>query len=225
MARSISSASASQDWLSRATTKLEKSIFRTVDYKYKNKLSSLYAIIKRLEDEANSTQNELFDKTARIVELEKMLAPYTNPMVTLKNLEKEVFRVLPTIEKIAIEEGKKRKFDEEKEINEIILLRDAPASKILKVEPAPRSVLPLPLPSTKPISTKIKKKRARSTSPTPKFSFTTLTEEEKRIFAKRNQVHSPQPQPQPTPLVNRRPAGNWKKRKKNKEEWEKEGNL
>jgi len=110
---------------------------------------------------------------------------------------------------------KKRKFEEVKEISEIVFLRDAPVSKILKVGPAPRPALPLPL-SIKP--TKPKKKRARSISPTPeKFSFLkSFTSEEKKLIGNQNQIqsHSPQPQPQPSPLVNRRPAGNWKKRKK-----------
>jgi len=107
MARS-SSVGASQDWLLRATAKLEKSIFRRVEHKYKKKFSDLYVIMRRLEDEANSTQNELLDKDARIAELENLLAPYTNPKVTLKNLEKEVFRVIPAIERTVIEEGKKK---------------------------------------------------------------------------------------------------------------------
>jgi len=105
---SLPSVGVSQDWLLRATAKLEKSIFRRVEHKYKKKFSDLYVIIKRLEDESNSTQNELFDKDARIVELENLLAPYTNPKVTLKNLEKEVFRVIPAIERAANEEGKKK---------------------------------------------------------------------------------------------------------------------
>jgi len=107
MARS-SSVGASPDWLLRATAKLEKSIFRRVEHKYKKKFSELYDIIRKLEDEANLTENALFDKNARIVELENLLAPYANPKVTLKNLEKEVYRVKPTIEKSANEEGKKK---------------------------------------------------------------------------------------------------------------------
>jgi len=225
MARS-SSVGASPDWLLRATAKLEKSIFRRVEHKYKKKFSDLYDIIRRLEDEANSTDNDLFDSKARIVELENLLALYTNPTVTLKNLEKEVYRVKPTIEKFANEEGKKRKFEEPtKEISEIIFFRDSPASKILKVGPAPRPAIPLPLPSIKTTKPNPEKKRARSISPTPKFSFKNFTNEKKN-FTSRNQSHSPQPQPPPTPLLNRRPAGNWKKRKKDKEEKEKEkGNL
>jgi len=192
----------------------------------KKKFSELYDIIRKLEDEANLTENALFDKNARIVELENLLAPYANPKVTLKNLEKEVYRVKPTIDKSANEEGKKRKFEEVKEISEVIFLRDSPASKILKVGPAPRPALPLPLPSIKPTKPIPEKKRARSISPTPKFSFKTFTKEEKILFASRNVSHSPQPQAPPTPLVNRRPAGNWKKRKKEKEFLEKEkGNL
>jgi len=156
---SISSSGASQDWLLRATAKLQKSIFRTVNYKY-NIISDLYSKIKVLEDDANTVDNELQRKNERIIELEKLLLPYLNPVATVKNLEQEVFRVIPTIEKNAKEDLKKRKFDELKDIE---VLKDAPDSKILKVGPAPRSILPPPV---------IPKKKAticdRSTSPSLK---------------------------------------------------------
>jgi len=158
----------------------------------KKKFSDLYDIIRRLEDEANSTDNDLFDSKARIVELENLLALYTNPTVTLKNLEKEVYRVKPTIEKFANEEGKKRKFEEPtKEISEIIFFRDSPASKILKVGPAPRPAIPLPLPSIKTTKPNPEKKRARSISPTPKFSFKNFTNEKKKFYKSKSKSFTP----------------------------------
>jgi len=74
--------------------------------------------------------------------LEKKLAPFENPEVSIKNVEREFYRVIPITEKIVLEENKKRKFDEVIEIEEIKILRDSPASKILKVGPAPQHILP-----------------------------------------------------------------------------------
>jgi len=106
MARN-SPSGASGDWLLRATAKLQKSIFRSVEHKYKKKIDELYAVIKRLEDDAEVFINDVFFKGERIKELEKKLAPFENPEVTIKNVEKEVYRVIPIIEKVALEEKKK----------------------------------------------------------------------------------------------------------------------
>jgi len=184
--RTQSPSGASQDWLLRATTKLQKSIFRTVEYKYKKKLNDLYSFIKKLEDDANTQDNELERKNKRIIELEGLLAPFINPTVTVKNLEAEVFRVIPTVEKNAIEEKKKRKFDEVKEISEILELRDAPLSKILKVGPAPRSILPPGIPKKN-----LSKNREKSTSPPSEPKIIP-----KKSELKRERSTSPQPQPQ-----------------------------
>jgi len=218
---SSTSVGASHDWLSRATAKLEKSIFRRVEYKYKKQLKDLYNLCRKLEDEANMIVDVLLEKDNRIVELESLLAPYINPTVSLKNLEKEVFRVCPFVEKNANAEKLKRKFEESKELNEIIELREAPASKILKIGPTPRSILPPPksmLPKKK-----TEEKRGRSVSPQPKPTHSKPLTIPKKSDLKRDRSTSPLPQPQHHPLViNRRPSGNWKKRKKDKEDKEKD---
>jgi len=216
---SYSSVGASQDWLFRATAKLEKSIFRRVEYKYKNKLNDLYNLCKKLEDEANLIVDVLLEKDSRIVELENLLAPFINPTVSLKNLEKEVFRVSPFIEKTAHAEKLKRKFEESEELIEIIELREAPVSKILKVGPAPRSIFPLPTPVTP--KKKSNNNRGRSGSPKPiPTPSKPLTMPKKSEF-KRDRSTSPLPQPQHHPLVMKR-FGDWKKRKKDKEDKEKD---
>jgi len=89
---SISPSGASKNWLLR-TTKLQKSIFWIVEFKYKKKLNDLYSFINKLEDDATIHDNELDSKNERIIELEGLLVPFINLVVTVKNLEAEVFRV------------------------------------------------------------------------------------------------------------------------------------
>jgi len=153
---------ASQDWLARASTKLQKSIFRSVDHKYRSKIKHLYDLIQALEDNATKLDNELNRKDERIKELEGKLVPFENPDVTVKNVEKEVFRVIPIFEKNAKE--RKRKSEEVNELSEILNLKNAPASKILKIGPAPRSIFPPPVILKK---NELKRNRDRSNSPSP----------------------------------------------------------
>jgi len=161
---------APQDWLLRATSKLQKSIFRTAEFKYKNVIKQLEnkykSVIKQLENTVKEQEaklavqeDEIFDLTDRVQELELQLAPFVKPDVATKDLQAELFRIAPTAEK---EKMGKRKLDVNKEIGELEELRDAPPTKILKVGPAPRSILP---PPGIPKKTPIKKSRERSTSP------------------------------------------------------------
>jgi len=102
------------------------------------------------------------------------------------------------------------------EIEEFKILRDAPASKLLKVGPAPRQVLP---------PQGIFKKNLKKSS---EISASVLPQKlEKKKEKKRDRSISPQPQsnPQPHPLsrYSRRFSGQWKKKeKRNRGEREKE---
>jgi hypothetical protein len=150
---------APQDWLLRATSKLQKSIFRAAEFKYKNVIKNLENIVKEREAELAVQEDKIFDLTDRVQELELQLAPFIKPDVATKDLQAEVFRIVPIVEK---EKMGKRKLDVNKEIGELEELRDAPPTKILKVGPTPRSILPPPgIPKKSPI----KKSRERSTSP------------------------------------------------------------
>jgi len=102
------------------------------------------------------------------------------------------------------------------ELSEILNLKNAPASKILKVGPAPRTIFPPP--PVIPKKNELKRNRDRSNSPTPS---------KKRIpskVLKRERSISPDPKPQNQhhPLIRRNLSGNWKKRKKGKKDKEKE---
>jgi len=200
------------DWLSNATMKLKKSIFRTVEFKHKQKFNDLMKLIQSLEDEVQRLGSEETKKDARIVELERMLAPFTNPEVAVKNVEKVVYQVLPSIQNVK-EDHKKRKMDRRSEINEMENLKHNPPSKILKIGPAPRTIQP---PPGKPKKKLMNEPRGRSNSPKPKpdqpISSPSFLE---KGFLKRDRSTSPLPQL--TPLVYRR-EGKWKKRKKEKED-------
>jgi len=76
--------------------------------------------------------------------LQAKLDVFTNPEVAVKDVEKEVFKVKSWYEKNTLEEGKKRKLEFNKEVDEIAVLRDAPPSKILKITPTQHPKPPSP---------------------------------------------------------------------------------
>jgi len=164
---SISPSTAPQNWLLRASTKLEKSIFRMVEFKYKTRIKNLEDMLKTREHELAEQETQIFDLTDRVQELETKLAPFIKPDVATKDMQAEVFRIIPTVEKEKKENKGKRKLEMTKEIGELEELRDAPLAKILKVGPALRSIWP---PSGTPKKEPIKKSRERSTSPRVQMS-------------------------------------------------------
>jgi len=158
-------------WLLSAANKLEKSIFRKIEYKYRNRISELTTQIKELEKRVELVNNEAIkfedigdQRLYRIQELEAKLRAYEKPVAT-KDLREEVFRVKTVTEQTISEESVKTIVEAPKEINIFSSLRDAPASKILEIGPPPRSILQIvPLLTTE---NKKSKKRERSTSPKP----------------------------------------------------------
>jgi len=121
-----------------------------------------------LEDASNDIvrlENEVGVLLERIAELEGQLYIYTRPEVAVKDVEGEIRKIKNKRNEIpaeAKEHGKKRSEEFFNEIDNIIALRDAPPSKILKVAPAPRSIPLLPVTSKKG-----KKKRNRESSTKP----------------------------------------------------------
>jgi len=214
--------SASQNWLLRATTKLEKSIFRKVEYKYKSLINNYVNRIKELEERNNAwiteyevLENMFFTQSRQFDDLQNKLEQFTKPEVAVKDVEKEVFKVKSWSEKNTLEEGKKRKLEFNKEVDEIAVLRDAPPSKILKSTPTLRPKPPSPgIPKTNITKTS----RERSTS--PKSSMP--PESPKKNVLKRERSNSP---PQPVtaafpPVSPNKPfvvTGQRKKRKKEKD--------
>jgi len=143
MASDKLSPSIAPTWLLRATTKLEKSIFRKAEFKYRSIIEFLQNRVNELEDfyvnaqnDITRLENDLIAEQIRVEELEGELILYKKPEVAVKNIEKEVFRVVPlTGERIEIKN--KRKLEADKEINRLNQLRDDPPSKVLKVTPTP----------------------------------------------------------------------------------------
>jgi len=132
------------------------------EFKYKSVIKNLENLLKAQEYELADQETKIFDLEDRVKELEVKLAPFIKPVVATKDLQAEVYRIIPTVEKEKSENKGKRKLDLSKEIGELEELRDAPLSKILKVGPALRSILPPPeIPKKK----SVKKSRERSTSP------------------------------------------------------------
>jgi len=221
---------ASHDWLSRAAIKLQKSIFRTVDFRYRDIIKKKEVIIEGLEsdmrdaqDDISRLEDELGEQMKRVRELEGQLNFLLKPEVAVKDIQTEVFRVKSTYEKRTetntIEETKKRKLEHKKEIQEITILRDAPSEKILKVIPGPRSIPPLPVIPKKKVP---KRSRERSTSPQP--TATSPSTPNNTGFKKRERSTSPQPASiatlSPVNFINPNPqdgTGQWKKRKKDKD--------
>jgi len=209
---------ASQNWLVRASTKFEKSIFRLVEHKYKTKINDYEMRIKTLEEyvkciDANyqNLEYEFLLKVRQNEDLQAKLDQFTKPEVAVKNVEKEIFKVKSWVEKDTIEEGKKRKLEYDKEIIDITALRETPPSKIFKVGPAPH-LKPSPgIPKTNSKG----RKRERSTSPKPSKPLEIL----KKKPLKRERSKSPQPAvPASFPPKPLKVIAQGKKRKKKKDE-------
>jgi len=220
MASDKLSPSIAPTWLLRATNKLEKSIFRKAEHKYRsiieflqNRVNELELINENALCDITRLENELIAEQNRVEELEGELVLYKKPEVAVKDIEKEVFRVVPLTGE-RIETKKKRKLKADQEIDRLNQLRDDPPSKILKVTPtpAPRSVPPPP--QVTPNKNKNKDKSERSTSPQP------MTQVSNLFKKKRERSTSPQPtishQP-PVPLDSIHDIGQRKKRKKEKD--------
>jgi len=182
--------------------------------------------IERLENEASV----LLD---RIAELEGQLYVYTKPEVAVKDIQDEIRKIKNKRNEIpaeAKEHGKKRSEEFVNEIDNIIALRDAPPSKILKVAPAPRSIPLLPVTSKKGKKKKNRESRTKPStepsvpvpkvpsvpepstpSPEPRVSVPepSVPEPTNKNLLKRERSASPPPAPQ-------LPAVSPKKRKKEK---------
>jgi len=134
-------------------------------------------LIEMLTSNHGLLEDMLVKKIHEVDDLKAKLEVYTKPEVALKSVEQEVFKVKTVTEKTTVEEGKKRRIEHNKEVDEIIALRDGPPSKILKLTPAPLIIPPPKAPKpanpeavTSPKSSPPKKKflkRDRSSSPPP----------------------------------------------------------
>jgi len=141
---------------------------------YETTIGNLNGVVKLLESNFVEMENELCRSFREIDDLKAQLEVYTKSEVALKDVEQEVFKVKTVTEKTTAEEGKKRRLEHNKEVDEVIALRDEPPSKILKIIPAPRIIPPPGTPKpeavTSPKSSPLKKKflkRDRSRSPQP----------------------------------------------------------
>jgi len=144
---------------------------------YVTTIDNQNSLIEMLKSNHEMLEDQLYKKIQECYDLKAKLEAYTKPEVALKSVEQEVFRVKTVIEKTTTEEGKKRRIEHNKEVDEIIALRDGPPSKILKLTPAPPIIPPPKSPKpvnqeavTSPKSSPPKKKflkRDRSSSPPP----------------------------------------------------------
>jgi len=110
------SPSTAPDWLFRATTKLQKSIFRTAEFKYKTIIKDYEARIQQYEKFTKDAQadisrleTELFEQLELVSVLEGKLAIYTKPEVAVKDVQTEIFKVKSIMEKETAEMQKKEK--------------------------------------------------------------------------------------------------------------------
>jgi len=194
-------ASPSQDWLLRATRKLEKSIYRSVEYKYRNvivglnaHITCLKARITELEEyqsDIDRLEDELTTEISKVEDLEAKLRVYERPNVAVKDIQEEIFRV-KTVNEQRLEATKKTK-DIVKEIDNIKELKDAPPSKILEIGPLPRSLPILQIPEVK------RKKRERSLS--PKSTNSRLIRKKNSQEKEQNISQSIDPSPPPLTLT------------------------
>jgi len=209
---SLSPSTASNDWLLRATAKLKKSIFRMAEYKYKTKIKQLEKQVKEYDLDIDRLLHENILLEDKCEELEGKLNLFTKPEVGIKDIQTEIFKVKPIVEKIALGnvEQIREKFNDD--VNVIGVMKDSTPKEILKIAPVPpRSILPPPAIPKKNIKNK---KRERSTSPKP----TPLPPQDKMNLKKRDRSESPQPtiSPYSTIEVSLEGTGHWKKRKKDK---------
>jgi len=215
-------ASPSQDWLLRATRKMEKSIYRSVEYKYRNIIVALKTRVLELEefkkdaeDDIDRLENKVVTEITKVEELEALLRVYERPKVAVKDIREEIFRV-KTAEVQRLEAFKKTREDIIKDIDDIKILKDAPSSKILEIGPLPRSI-PL-LPTVK------KKKREHSSS--PKSTHPRSIKKKNIQEKEHNSLQSTDPSPPPsltsipitTPLSVPPVKSKKRKRKKDTEE-------
>jgi len=156
---SSSPRTATSSWLLHAANKLEKSIYRKVEHKYRNLINSLTTRVKELEDLVKSVSDEAIryedfgDKQKfRIQELEGELRTFKQPVVEV-DLREELFQAKPITEQTIPEESVK-----EVKIPKKVSTKPT-VEKICEVSPSPQSIL-LP-----PDTNKKSKKRERSTSP------------------------------------------------------------
>jgi len=211
--------------------KLEKSIYRTVEYKYRNIILGLnsqvkeyeefkknaYANIKRLEDEIDTLSNENNSLTNKVETLEERERLRENPSVAVKDLEEEVYRVKTGDKRNTVEVNEKRKANFAKEINTISALRDEPPGEILKTQPLPRQIiLPTPIipPPGSPRKGGKKRDRSSSTSPIASPRSMRVRKEPQENFAYSNSDDSSLTPSLLVPLVNK------KKRKRKRKEKE-----
>jgi len=216
----------SQDWLLRATRKLEKSIFRTVEHKYRNIILGLKAHIKELKefkenalDDVCRLESDLSAEQRKVEDLEDRLSIYEEPSVVANdasgekdatgenNTSGENFWVDQYEERI-----EKRKRDEIEVVNALEEL----SSKVLKIGSPPRVILAPPIlpPSRSPRT--LGKKRERSSSSSSKSS-PRHTRIRKNIAQEGNTPVTQTTNSEPSTLSTPMPSVNKKKRKRKKE--------
>jgi len=118
-------------------------MFRRIDYKYRNIISTLMSRIKELEKRVEDVNKEAIrfedigdERLVHIQNLEAKLRAYEKPVAT-KDLREEIYRVKTVPEQTISVESMKVLEEVPKEINIISSLRDDPASKILEIGPPP----------------------------------------------------------------------------------------
>jgi len=167
---------ATQDWLLRATRKFEKSIYRVVEFKYRNIISALSSRIKEFEakqkehddwkelayDDISRLEQELVKEQEKVEVLEEKLKQYEEPSLTVDEQE-ESTKYLTARNKAYQEEKKTQKVTKE-----LVPLFEEETSFFsdYTILQRPQGTWS-PIRSTSPPGSPKKKKRERSTSPKP----------------------------------------------------------
>jgi len=213
-----------KDWLLRATSKLEKSIFRIVEHKYRNIILGLKAQIKVLEefkvdayDDIERIEKELSVEQEKVEKLEERLSKYEKPREDY-GLGGEIIR----FDQEVLEKNEKRKFDE-------IEVREEPIekpSKILKLGSPPRPILSSPTlpPPGSPRTLGKKRERSSSSSSSDSNPLIGRRTQVKKIAQKGKTLirEPPPPIPEPSTLLINPPSVNKKKRNRKRKKKEKE---
>jgi len=150
-------------WLLHATTKLEKSIYRNIEFKYRGIITELTDRVQALESEVETlykaidkTEDICFEWLTKIQDLETQLRVYERPTVVIKDLREEIKRVKTvTKQPLTLYENINKE-------NEVVnIFRNKPG-KNLESGPPPSTIPPKP--------TAITKSRKRNHSKSPENS-------------------------------------------------------
>jgi len=228
---------ASHDWLLRATRKLENSIYRTVEFKYRNTILALTSRIKEYEVKLKEHDEWKVDALDDISRLEKEL---TIEQEKVEKLEEKLGRIEKPSEIVVEQEEKQESLKEtdehqERKIKEAIKEITKEQEKVKEAEFDPvleqdvygsyfpdlaHLANPYGIPSrpTSPPSLPKKKKRERSISPKLSDPRISRKKHEPNIKQPINSPSPPAPSPPAPSLGSRTPAIVNKKKRKRKRE-------